>query len=151
MGKSRWNREPMLPEACVSDVLEELHGSRFRSHSVVNRTLARVRESYHWVNCRSDVQEWIKRCYLCASKEVPKTRSKRKLQQYISGIPYERIVIQDFFQKITSSEKKLFGLLMYYLSKWNEVVHIPNHEVLHFVSGPYQRMSCPSSANIYKT
>ncbi|KAJ8934212.1 hypothetical protein NQ318_021637 [Aromia moschata] len=83
----------VLPKARIHQVLEELHSSPSGGHFGVTRTLARVRNRFYWVNCRRDVEEWCKRCDLCSAKKGPKTRSRGKMVQYLSGAPFERVAV----------------------------------------------------------
>ncbi|KAJ8959664.1 hypothetical protein NQ318_021852 [Aromia moschata] len=83
----------VLPKARIHQVLEELHSSPTGGHFGVNRTLARVRDRFYWVNCRRNVEEWCKRCDLCSAKKGPKTRSRGKMVQYLSGAPFERVAV----------------------------------------------------------
>ncbi|KAJ8954294.1 hypothetical protein NQ318_005877 [Aromia moschata] len=83
----------VLPKARIHQVLEELHNSPTGGHFGVTRTLARVRDRFYWINCRRDVEEWCKRCDLCSAKKGPKTRSRGKMVQYLSGAPFERVAV----------------------------------------------------------
>ncbi|KAJ8948432.1 hypothetical protein NQ318_007955 [Aromia moschata] len=83
----------VLPKARIHQVLEELHSSPSGGHFGVTRTLARVRDRFYWVNCRRDVEEWCKRCDLCSAKKGPKTKSRGKMVQYLSGAPFERVAV----------------------------------------------------------
>ncbi|KAJ8946183.1 hypothetical protein NQ318_001695 [Aromia moschata] len=85
-----------LPKARIHQVLEELHSSLTGGHFGVNRTLARVRNRFYWVNCRRDVEEWCKKCDLCSAKKGPNTRSHGKIVQYLSGAPFERLAVDIF-------------------------------------------------------
>ncbi|KAJ8933461.1 hypothetical protein NQ318_011284 [Aromia moschata] len=40
-----------------------------------------------------DVEEWCKRCDVCSAKKGPKTRIRRKMVQYLSGAPFERVAV----------------------------------------------------------
>lgn len=40
------------------------------------------------------MEEWCKRCDLCTSEKDPKTRTRGKLGQYISGDPRNRIAAE---------------------------------------------------------
>ncbi|KAJ8912305.1 hypothetical protein NQ315_017338 [Exocentrus adspersus] len=53
--------QTIVPVSCVDKILRELHDSRAGGHFGVNRTLARVRDRYYWINCRRSVEEWCKR------------------------------------------------------------------------------------------
>jgi len=121
----------IVPNSCKESVLQELHDSRGRGHFGVNRTLARVRDRFYWINCRKDVEEWCKRCDRCSSKEGPRTRSKGAMMQYISGSPWERVAVDITgpFPRTEFGNKYLMVAIDYFL-KWPEVVPLPNQEAV---------------------
>lgn len=53
---------PILPRACIRDVLRELYNSRSEGHHGI---LSRVRERYYWINYHQDI-EWFYGCGLSA-------------------------------------------------------------------------------------
>jgi hypothetical protein len=48
----------VLPLSKVEDVLTELHGGPSRRHLGVNKTLNKIRQRYHWLHSRNDVETW---------------------------------------------------------------------------------------------
>ncbi|KAJ8962270.1 hypothetical protein NQ318_018249 [Aromia moschata] len=119
----------VLPKARIHQVLEELHNSPTGGHFGVTRTLARVRDRFYWVNCRRDVEEWCKRCDLCSAKKGPKTRSRGKMVQYLSGAPFERVAVDILGPlPVTDRGNKYLMVVMDYFSKWPEAVPLPNQE-----------------------
>ncbi|KAJ8952779.1 hypothetical protein NQ318_008096, partial [Aromia moschata] len=62
----------VLPKARIHQVLEELHSSPTGGHFGVNRTLARVRDRFYWVNCRQDVEE-------CEKLRIHSDKMKQRL------------------------------------------------------------------------
>ncbi|KAJ8950520.1 hypothetical protein NQ318_015264 [Aromia moschata] len=119
----------VLPKARIHQVLEELHSSPSGGHFGVTRTLARVRDRFYWVNCRRDVEEWCKRCDLCSAKKGPKTRSRGKMVQYLSGAPFERVAVDILGPlPVTDRGNKYLMVVMDYFSKWSEAVPLPNQE-----------------------
>ncbi|KAJ8948177.1 hypothetical protein NQ318_010450 [Aromia moschata] len=119
----------VLPKARIHQVLEELHSSPSGGHFGVTRTLARVRDRFYWVNCRRDVEEWCKRCDLCSAKKGPKTRSRGKMVQYLSGAPFERVAVDILGPlPVTDRGNKYLMVVMDYFSKWPEAVPLPNQE-----------------------
>ncbi|KAJ8948859.1 hypothetical protein NQ318_013512 [Aromia moschata] len=119
----------VLPKARIHQVLEELHNSPTGGHFGVTRTLARVRDRFYWINCRRDVEEWCKRCDLCSAKKGPKTRSRGKMVQYLSGAPFERVAVDILGPlPVTDRGNKYLMVVMDYFSKWPEAVPLPNQE-----------------------
>jgi hypothetical protein len=47
----------ILPQSIVNDVLTELHGGPSGGHMVVKNILDEVRQRYHWLQARNDVEK----------------------------------------------------------------------------------------------
>ncbi|MBJ5561228.1 hypothetical protein JGG76_24270, partial [Salmonella enterica subsp. enterica serovar Derby] len=94
----------LLPKSRVADVLRQLHDSPTGGHFGVAKTLAKVKERFYWLRCRSDVENWCRRCDTCASRKGPKTRSRGRLQVYNVGAPFERIAV-DVMGPLPRTEK----------------------------------------------
>ncbi|KAJ8942457.1 hypothetical protein NQ318_002670 [Aromia moschata] len=109
----------VLPKARIHQVLEELHSSPTGGHFGVTRTLARVRDRFYWVNCRRDVEEWCKISGLCSAKKGPKTRSRGKMVQYLSGAPFERVAV-DILGPLPDWDKLAPLFLLSYRSSQHE-------------------------------
>ncbi|GFX69821.1 retrovirus-related Pol polyprotein from transposon 412 [Trichonephila clavipes] len=55
------------------------------------KTLQKVRERFYWNNVRSDVEKCCCICDPCAARKGPRKCTRRKLQLYNVGAPFERI------------------------------------------------------------
>nr|WPV71156.1 MAG: replicase [Ips erranti-like virus 3] len=119
----------VLPRNRVSDVLKEAHNGIGGGHFGINKTLNKVRERFYWLQSRSDVEDWCRRCADCFSSKGPKTRSRGCMKQYNVGAPFERIAVDVAgpFPK-TNSGNRYVLVAMDYFSKWPEVYAIPNQE-----------------------
>lgn len=119
----------VLPRSQVKEVLQEIHSGRTGAHLGLNKTINKVRDRFYWVRCKEDVTNYIQQCTICASVNGPSTRSRGPLQQYLVGIPFERIAM-DVVGPFPSSIKgnRFILVIMDYFSKWPEAYPIPNQE-----------------------
>ncbi|MBJ3756155.1 hypothetical protein JGC83_24590 [Salmonella enterica subsp. enterica serovar Derby] len=58
----------------MGEVLQQLNNSPTGRHFEVAKTLAKVKERFYWLRCRSDVENWCRRCDTCAAQKGPITR-----------------------------------------------------------------------------
>jgi hypothetical protein len=58
----------VLPPSRVNDVLAKLHGRPSGGHLGVNKTL---RQRYCWLQTKSDVEKWCRRCDACIAIRGP--------------------------------------------------------------------------------
>lgn len=122
-------RQLILPTVCRDDALRMLHSSPAGGHYGVNKTLAKVRERYYWLEYKRDVEEWCRSCDLCASRKGPRTRTRGKLQECISGTPFERVALDILGPLPTTNHgNKYLLVVMDYFTKWPEAYPLPNQE-----------------------
>lgn len=50
-----------LPRVCIRDVLNR---SRFGEHCGVNRSLAKIRHKFEWLNCRQNAVQMMRNMYI---------------------------------------------------------------------------------------
>jgi hypothetical protein len=77
----------------VKDVLAELHSGPSGEHLGVNKTLAKVRQRYYWLQARHNVDEWCQHSDTCTANCGPQTRGRVLMHQCNVMVTFERIVI----------------------------------------------------------
>lgn len=119
----------VLPQSEVPKVLDEIHGGASGGHLGINKTITKIRERFYWVNIRDDVENWCRKCDVCAACKGPRRRTRAEMKLYNVGAPFERIAIDVAgpFPKSRSGNKYVL-VAMDYFSKWPEVYAIPNQE-----------------------
>ena len=120
---------PVLPKVLQEEAMQQLHDNPTSGHFGYKKTLLRVREKFYWHGCRQAIDNWCRRCNLCASRKGPHKRKHGPAQIYLSGAPMERVAI-DILGPLPETEQGNRYLLvaMDYFTKWPEVYPLPNQE-----------------------
>ena len=58
------------------------------SHLGVKKTLEKVRSRFYWMNCKADINRWVKRCSPCAQVK-PGPRFNAEMANIIVRAPLE--------------------------------------------------------------
>jgi hypothetical protein len=121
--------QTVLPRSKVKDMLIELRDGPSGSHLGINKTPTKVRQSFYWLQARSDIEKWCRQRDACAASRGPWTRNRGQMHQYNVGTPFERIAIDvaEPFPWRDQGNRYLL-IAMDYFTKWPEVCPIPNQE-----------------------
>ncbi len=116
----------VVPDSMKRKILMQLHDHPTAGHFGENKTVERVKQSFYWINCRSEVRLWCERCPLCCSRKGPIPRQKAALGKYVVGAPMERIAV-DVMGPLTLSDRgnRYVLVAMDYFSKWPEAYALP--------------------------
>lgn len=68
----------VMPTKLRKTVLKQLHDVPIAVHLGVKKTLMKVRSRYFWLGLRRDVENWISKCDVCASRK-PHIESRKPL------------------------------------------------------------------------
>ena len=121
----------IVPSNLINLVLTQLHNSVTGGHLGVKKTLSKVRQRFSWYKHRQDVENWCRRCDICASKKPPIKKPHAPLQQYNVGAPLERTAV-DILGPLPRTNKGNRYLLVVgdYFSKWADAIPIRDQEAV---------------------
>ena len=86
----------VVPKPLNREVLVQLYDIPTSGHLGVTKTLSKLRTRFYWVNCRSDVEEWCRKCDACTKRKGPQRKSRAPLNKYVCGAPMERLAVGHF-------------------------------------------------------
>ena len=98
----RWEQEGtdnvLCEQLCISrelapQILQELHDSPSSGHMGVARTVARVRERFHWFGLCDDVESHVRACTACAQTDDPSLLPRASLISVKAGHPLQKVAI----------------------------------------------------------
>ena len=117
----------VAPKSLRSDILHQLHSSRTAGHLGVKKTAARVHQRFYWTDWWRYVQEWCKKCDVCATRKGP-SRKRAPLKIY-NGYPMERVAI-DVLGPLPKTEggNEYILIAQDYFTKWVEAFPLPNQQ-----------------------
>ena len=119
----------LLPSSLRKTVLNELHNVPTAGHLGVKKTLMKVRSRYFWYGLRRDVEYWISKCDICASRKGPSRKPKAPLKLYSVGVPMERLAIDVTGPFPRSKQGNRFILVISdYFTKWTQAFAMKDSE-----------------------
>lgn len=119
----------IVPTSLVSEVLRQAHDSSSGGHLGINKTAAKVKSRFYWIGMLADVQQWCRKCDICASKKGPSSRNKGPLQTYNVGAPFERVAVDILGPlPVSSSGNKYVLVFADYFTKWPEAIPVPDQK-----------------------
>ena len=139
---------PVLPKALQEEALRQLHDNPAAGHFGRKKTYQRVCERFYWVGRRTTVEDWCRRCDICASRMGPHRRRHGPAQIYLTGAAMERVAV-DILGPLpkTESGNRYILVAMDYFTKWPEAYPIPNQEAVTvakvLVEGFFTRFGVP--------
>ncbi|CAL9687324.1 unnamed protein product [Knipowitschia caucasica] len=145
-GEERW--QTVVPRALRDPVLKACHGTPGAGHFGVSKTLRRLRQGFYWGQLRRDVEDFCRRCDLCAAYKGPPGQSRAELQQLAVGAPMERVAVDIMGPFPRSDQGNRYVLAaMDYFTKWPEAFAIPDQEAVTvadtLVEGMFSRFGAP--------
>ena len=109
----------VTPQKLRHSFFKILHHGRLSGHQGINKTLSALKARYYWPNMRKDVESWCAECHTCGECKPMQMRKKSKLQQSVTGAPFERMAIDLMGPFSTSPEGYTHIMVMQdYFTKW---------------------------------
>ena len=127
VGESQW--KAIVPPAGQADILTEHHDNRMAGHFGMEKTLSRLRQSpYFWPKMRATVEDWCRKCGVCARTKATNRKMKAPMQSVGAGVTLERVGIDILGPLPETHQGNRFILVVGdYWTKWMEAYPIPNH------------------------
>eukprot|EP00731_Ephydatia_muelleri_P031079 Em0022g593a len=121
----------ILPYVLHDEVLKELHEGAAGGHLGKVKMLGRLKERFYWPGCGEDVEEWCKRCDICARRKSTAPKRRAGLQTLRAGYPMQTVCV-DIMGPLpeTNRGSKYVLVAADCFTKWVEVYGIPNQEAL---------------------
>ena len=61
----------VVPKSLHGTILEAAHDSKMAGHLGVNKTLSKIKTSFHWYKMRESVRLWVRNCVKCGARKCP--------------------------------------------------------------------------------
>lgn len=117
----------LVPKKCIPDILKLAHDSPTGGHFGVQKTTARVKKDFYWIDCATDIERHCLSCSVCASRHGPRKKQRSPLQIDVVGAPFERVAV-DILGPLPKTDRnnQYVLVLMDYFTKWPEALAIPD-------------------------
>ena len=98
-------------------------------HLGIAKTLGRVRERFYCVQCRCDVQDWCRKCDVCARRRGPHKKTRAPMAKYNVGSPMEHIAMDILGSLPTFDNGNKYMLVVSdYFTRWVRAYSIADQE-----------------------
>ena len=121
----------VVPRELVHDILPLMHDIPSAGHLGITKTIAKIRERFYWIGLDRAVEDWCRRCELCAKRKPPRKASRSPLVTVQPGYPLKRVAL-DILGPLPESDSgnKYIMVVGDYFTKWTEAYPIPNQEAV---------------------
>jgi len=119
----------LVPKILRKEVIESCHNALYAAHFGINKTLDKVKFSFHWYKMGEDIKDHVKTCSVCnRNKSLPK-KSRASLQTYISGYPMDRVAL-DVIGPLprTKSGNRFILVIGDHFTRWMEAFPLPDQQ-----------------------
>lgn len=125
--KDRCYQQIVVPASLREEVLASLHDEMTAGHQGFTRTLLSTKCRFYWDSMAADIENWIKSCRTCASRNRPGKATKAPMILREVDSAFDTIVI-DLVGPLTKTKNGNKWILTVedYLSKWPEAIPIPD-------------------------
>lgn len=119
----------IVPDIKKYEVLKFYHDIPTAGHLGVEKTVAKIKDSFYWPNMKEFVQTYCRECDRCFARK-PKNESMRApLSSYQAGEPMERVAMDILGPlPVTKRNNRFILVIMDMFTKWTEAVAIPSQD-----------------------
>ena len=107
-------------------LIHEAHDGRFSGHFAEKKIFELLRRQYWWPGMRAAVRRYCRSCLVCASRKGQSRSFKAPLQPLPVGGPFDRVGVDVLQLPLTLDGNQYALVFIDYLTKWVEVVAIPD-------------------------
>jgi len=91
-------------------ILQQRHDAEVAGHPGIDKTIELITRDYHWPGIRKDVQEYIKKCNVCAKTKIARHKPYGELQALAAPKGAWKSVTLDFITKLPKLKEPLTGI-----------------------------------------
>ena len=115
-----------MPKSLQKEVLALCHDAKTSGHLGRDKTLARLRKSFHWYHMNQDCSIYVFSCATCSLNKKASRRARAAQGKYHAGFPMERVHLDVLGPFTTSASGNTYILTMIdQFTKWVECAPIP--------------------------
>ena len=116
----------VVPRSLKEEILNSCHDIKASGHMGQKKTLARLKNTFHWYKMSQESQCYVASCSACSASKKATVRAKGSLGSYHVGAPMERVHI-DILGPLQVSRRGNRYILMIVdqFTKWVECIPLP--------------------------
>ena len=118
-----------VPTALRQTILQAVHDNPFAGHLGISRTEERVRKRFYWPGIRSDVENYVKKCTVCAHQTSPVNSNRAPIGNIAVGEPFT-FWAMDYMGPLpeTTHGNKHILVVVDHFTKWCEAFATPDQK-----------------------
>ena len=121
----------VVPQNLRSEVLRSCHDDLFSAHLGVKKTVAKVKQRFHWPGLGRDVKQHIRSCATCSRNKMPYRKFRAALADFRVGAPMDRVAV-DILGPVPLSHKgnRYVLVIVDYFTRWVEAFPLPDQRAV---------------------
>ena len=141
------HQQLVLPAKYRAEMCRQFHDLPMAGHVGRRKTVRQLSRRFYWHKMAEDVRWWIKTCETCQKRKCPQAWPRAPLQQFLSGMPNERVAmdIVDHLQ-ITNKENVCVLTITDHFTKYVKAIALPNQTAETVASAFFSEWVAPFGA-----